>query len=517
MGIQTKGKMIQDLSLDVGAKAIAASVTQAAMGLNSVGEPQLLDNCVQGGQIDQDAIDKILASKKIFQKNDVVDFTTSVSTSDNPSVKVVQGLTKKLRYGSTTQEGAVTSGKKMPMFASSTGDKILDSGNEVYCELTYITVNTTTTQSMTYTNGSDIIQANNGNSMASYGITVGTVIMIPGAPTNVIYVVIDIPTADTAQLDRVFESPTITSSTRADQEFVLSYYKDVTGVKTAHTMDGIDINFGYPEAYTLSTAPSDGFLNGNGYGDNADVIHNHDTVYTKTTDLQKTGASDAGADYINADISSLSSVTPADNKVQTVIEALDAKIVTVSGEYTKTTDLQKTGAADAGADYINADITQFTKISPADNKVQTILENLDGAFTATSDLQKTAVADAGTDYINDHIADYSNITPADNKLSSVLAAVDTKLGTVSSTGYTTYPQYEVVATENVLPAMDYSAVNVAYVQLFVNGVPAIYTDHYTVAGTTITWKPGVGAANYTLAVGDTLIYKYPVSNSTLGI
>jgi len=87
----------------------------------------------------------------------------------------------------------------------------------------------------------------------------------------------------------------------------------------------------------------------------------------------------------------------------------------------------------------------------------------------------------------------------------------------ASTAYTTYPQYEIVATENIMPELDYTPVGDSYVKVEINGFSAKYNDHFTFSGTTGTWKPGVINANYTLAVGDEIYYSYPVLNSILGI
>jgi hypothetical protein len=403
MGIPILGKMIADRTL-AGIKLVLDSITGAEIADNAIGNNNLSTDSVGATQLDQTAVDKVLEGKYLSVKKQVENFTTSASTSDDVTHEVYDALAVIKTDGSASQAGAVTSGVRTALKAYPSSDKIIDDGDEVYCELTSSIVNSS--DGATWTEGLSTITSISA-------LQVGDIVKPDLRPDSEYYKITNIPSANTFQLDRVYtaQSGYMVANILS---WTLSYYKDVSNVKTAHTMDGSAISFKFKESMTLKDVPSAKFAEED-TGDVSEVIHEHDSLYTKTTDLQKTGATDSGADYINVYTGGLTNISPADDSLQTVFEDLDAAIATLETE----------------------------------------------------------------------------------------------------PSYTNYPQYEVVATENVMPALDHTPKDDSMVQVWINGIKATYTSHYTFSAGVGTWLPGAGNSNYTLAVGDRIYYNYPTLESNL--
>jgi hypothetical protein len=402
MGLQIPGKMVADRTISA-VKSILASITGSEIAENTIDSSHLKENSIKADQIDQTAIDKVLDSKYVFTNKVVLNFTTSSATSDDVTSEVLSALTNINTDGSNSKAGAVTSGTRCSLIDYDSGDKIFDNGDEIYCELSE------TEEELGITNW-----VNGQNTIFMTGTPYGEIgdFVRPQSQGGSWYEIIGVSAA-TMTLDRTFDGAN-------DNDRVVklaltnSYYKDVSNVKTAFTMDGRAISFKFKESMTLKDAPSDSLVSGNSSGDVAPLGHDHNDIYTKTSDLQKTASGDSGGNYVN---------------------------------------IYNTGFL----------------TSPVDNSVQAIVDSIDAAIS----------------------------------------------GGTSEDSYTNYPQYEVVASENVMPALDHTPKGDAYVQVWVNGKKSRYTDHYTFSAGVGTWLPGAGNADYTLAVGDTIEYLYPVLESSL--
>jgi hypothetical protein len=406
MGLPFLQKMIKDRSIDA-LKFILGTITGSEIASDTIDTDQIATSAVQADELAQSAVDEVLESKYIFQNNLVTNFTTSASTSDDVTSEIINALTTSSPEGNSTQAGAVDSGIRTPLWDHTSGDKILDSDDEVYCELTSSTV--LRTAGFNWRNGEDTIQRVSSGT----DISVGDIIS-PAITGGGWYEVVSEVSLNTYQLDRLYDGPDSNDEQANRLRFTLSYYKDVNAVKTAYTMDGRAISFQFKESFTLKDASSAKFADNESTGDVAPVVHNHDTLYTKTTDLESTTQLNSGGDKINV-------------------------------------------------------------------------------YTAGM-----------------------NVIPIDNSVQNVAYALDHAAGNVSNESqYTEYPQYEVVASENVMPSLDHTPKDDTLVQVWINGLKAEYTSHYTFSSGVGTWLPDAGNADYTLAVGDEVEYLYPVLESSL--
>ena len=217
--------------------------------LGSLDGNKLIDDTIMASKINQTVIDKALDGKYIFVENNVENFTTTATTSNDVSVEIFDSLFTKGGSGSATVKGVITNTTPTSMVASSTSQTIFAATNEVYCEISK--TESDVALDITWTNASNQI------STTGTAFIAGSIFRNPEDLTQY-YKVISILGND-GTLDRAYIGTTSTETIRKTITFKINYFTNIAGAQTAHTMDGSNINFKYQESYSLLEAPSTSF------------------------------------------------------------------------------------------------------------------------------------------------------------------------------------------------------------------------------------------------------------------
>jgi len=213
----------------------------------------------------------VLNSKRFAFGVQSNDFTTSAATTDSGDAitkEVMDAAASKLAGGSGSASGVVVSGpdNKASLRDATTNDPIEDGSNrQVYARLTLATNSPTGTWTW---DGTTTVLSDDTS-----GVTVGNFIRMNA--TSPLFEV----TAVNANVDVTISNPggvTIpTGSGVQEIPLTISYYVDIAGTETAHTMGGESVDIVFRESLGLDDAPFGSLQMGQAFSEVLPASHTH--------------------------------------------------------------------------------------------------------------------------------------------------------------------------------------------------------------------------------------------------
>lgn len=298
------------------------TITNIKIADDAIDSRNYIDSSIDGEHLSSSAKQSTLESRRFsFYQPTTVAFAAGNSTSLLVTDRVISDSFYKLTNGDETTAGIVTSAPENFTIIrdSATNDPIEDNSNrQVFGRVTRNV--TGLSGSLTFTNGSTAVTGS-GTSFTTevsandyiYLNSLGYAVKVASVTdnTNLVLSVNYVPVNGSGASSKV----TIT----------LSYFVDITGTETAHTMSNQNIEILFPESYSLFDAPFSGLQTGQGFVENLPASHIHDGRYFTETELGATG----GAALIGVDDSGWSEITGSD--VQAALDSIDSALGSVGG------------------------------------------------------------------------------------------------------------------------------------------------------------------------------------------
>ncbi len=226
----------------------------------------------------------ILDSKRFAFGVQTLDFVTSAATSDTGNAitkEVLDASASKLTGGSGSASGVVTSGadNKVALRDATTNDPIEDGSNrQVFARLTAATNSPTGTWTWA---GTTTVTSNDTS-----GVVVGN--FIRRTATDPLFEI----TAITPNVDVTITNPgglTIPSGAGVEEvPLTISYFVDISGTETAHTMGGETVDLVFRESLGIDAAPFNSLQSGVAFSEVLPASHTH--LISDVTDITASAA-----------------------------------------------------------------------------------------------------------------------------------------------------------------------------------------------------------------------------------
>lgn len=285
---QINTKLLKDLA-----------VTEEKLAASAVTSGKIASNAIGASHLSSAAKQSVMQSKYVKSMTQVNGFSAGSSSTIAFSAQAhTSNQTGKIG-GTDSAEGIVvaTQYNRCNLRDSDTNKPIEDSlGRDVYGRITNSQLSLTGTTDWT---GADDQVAGSGTSFQSE-VAVNDILI---GPDGLMYKVASIESDTALTLSANYAGTTVSDQTTQRNRITLSYYVDISGTETAHTMTGQTIDIQFPESFDLDSLPFSALVDsgvswidiGTTSGD-----HNHDSRYFTETELGATTET-TGADRIGVD------------------------------------------------------------------------------------------------------------------------------------------------------------------------------------------------------------------------
>jgi hypothetical protein len=325
--MQLKTKLLADLSVTTD-KVQNSAVTTVKVNDLAITEPKLADDAVTSDKVatqaivsehlDDSAKQVVLEYKHFAYPVAGANFVvTNGATSDDATDFILSRSTSQRTGGYASGKGVITTPPNNRVFFRevNTNDPVQTSNNEeVYGRTTSVV--TAINGTVSWFQGSASLSGSGTNFTAE--LAVGDWIKLDS--DGKLYKIAGIPSNSDITLENIYTGTT-GSGASSKEEIVLSYYIDVNGTETSHTMTGMTVDLLFGEVFDLLNAPFNSPLVMVGFAEILSGEHHHDTRYHTQNALASTANGSSGASLIGVD-SSVLSWTSATN-LQAILEEID--------------------------------------------------------------------------------------------------------------------------------------------------------------------------------------------------
>ena len=304
-------------------KIVDLAITEPKLGDDSVIARTIADGVVAGNHLTTNAFQSVLESKLFTYAVKGLNLAAGSGNTVDATDFILSRLTTKRIGAFEGARGLITAppDNRVELREVNTNDPIQTSNDEqVYARQT--AVETPLTGTSLFTQGSNQV------------VGTGTVYLSQLSANDYIKldsdgVIYQITSVDSDSLITLDENYTGTTGSGATSkvEIILSFYKDVTGTETSHTMSGETIDIIFPEVFDLYNAPFNAPLVQWSFAEVLSSEHNHDTRYHTQSNLASTSVSSGGT-LIGIDSSGLS---------WTSAGTLQAALADVGGTFSRVT------------------------------------------------------------------------------------------------------------------------------------------------------------------------------------
>lgn len=289
--MQVSSKTIKDGSIiasSIAPDAVTTTKVQnAAIDGNKIANAVVDSQHFVAGGIDNthlstDAKQGVLASKLMFAANQIGDLAAGSSTSKDVTNEVLNIANTKKFGGDASNKGILSSSpiNKAHLRDSGTQDPLQDgSSRQVYGRIT--SNPTAGPGNATFANGSTTVVGDGSALFQSYR-AVGDWIKLDSSGVYGKIASIESETSLTLTAPYAGSSGSGAYSIAAA---TLSYYVDIAGTETAHTMAGETIDVLFPESYDLQDLPATAAINGVAFAEALPATHTHDDRYYTESEI----------------------------------------------------------------------------------------------------------------------------------------------------------------------------------------------------------------------------------------